>query len=253
MVKLDDLLKFFSDNKDALTAIGIILTFSVSLVSVYFSVRNNKAVHYVNSVTKSRIEWIQKIRATVSDFISKTNVYNNAYYKEDYYKSGEHLAECQKLCTEIKLLLNCCDIRDRVICKLADEILEKHRWYRDSVHNMEVDENGYFVEDEDAEKLKNEIEDMISILVKELHICLKAEWNRVKYESQGKEYEKETQEFDVFELEKKYDDPNYKNNVWKRFCINTKAKIRRIYNSAGFTVIVFLTGIVVLFFNLFLL
>ena len=85
---MENLLQFFSRNKDALLAIGVLLTFFVSIISLYFSVRNNKAVHYVNSITKSRIEWIQKIRDTVSVFISKTNVYNNAYYKGDYDKSG---------------------------------------------------------------------------------------------------------------------------------------------------------------------
>lgn len=63
---MNEILQFFEDNKDALTAIGIILTFGVSIIS-FFSVRNNKAVHYVNSITKSRIEWIQKLRKTVAD------------------------------------------------------------------------------------------------------------------------------------------------------------------------------------------
>lgn len=146
VIAMDKVLQFFSDNKDALTAIGIILTFSVSVVSLYFSVRNNKAVHYVNSVTKSRIDWIQRLRSTVSEFISLTNVYNNAYYRGDYDKSGEHLSKCKELGSEIKLLLNCCDKRDKEICVLVNRILENHRKYCDMVHNMDVDENGYFVE-----------------------------------------------------------------------------------------------------------
>lgn len=206
---MDELLAFFSDNKDALTAIGIILTFSVSVISLYFSIRNNKAVHYVNSVTKSRIEWIDNVRNAVAEFISKTNVYNNAYYRKNYDKSGEHLSECQELCTRIKLLLNGCDRRDREICELVDRILENHRKYCDAVHIMEVDEDGYFLEGEGSKALKVKIEADISRLVRSLHIYLKSEWNRVKYESQGKTYEKETQEFDVLELEQKYDDASF--------------------------------------------
>lgn len=114
---MQNVLQFFNENKDVLLAIAVPLTFLASISSLYFSVRNNKAVHYVNSITKSRIDWIQKVRDTVSAFISKTNVYNNAYYSGDYDKSGEHLSECQKLCIEIKLLLNCCDKRDKEICK----------------------------------------------------------------------------------------------------------------------------------------
>lgn len=49
---MNKILQFFSENKDALTSIGILLTFLISSISLYFSVRNNKAVHYVNAVTK---------------------------------------------------------------------------------------------------------------------------------------------------------------------------------------------------------
>ena len=208
---MQNVLQFFNENKDVLLAIAVSLTFLASISSLYFSVRNNKAVHYVNSITKSRIDWIQKVRDTVSAFISKTNVYNNAYYSGDYDKSGEHLSECQKLCIEIKLLLNCCDKRDKEICKLVDDILENHRRYYDSVHNMEVDKKGYFIEGE--EEIKKQIEKNIDELVKKLHIYLKAEWNRIKYESQVKKYEKETREFDIFELEQKYDNPDYVSDI----------------------------------------
>lgn len=247
---MDKVLQFFSANKDALTAIGIILTFSVSAISLYFSVRNNKAVHYVNSITKSRIEWIQRLRSVVSEFISMTNVYNNVYYNGDYDKSGEHLSKCQELCSEIKLLLNCCDKRDKEICVLADTILENHRKYCDMTHNMEVDEDGYFIEGTDSEKIKDIIEKDIDILVKKLHIYLKSEWNRVKYESQGKTYEKETQEFDIMELEQKYENPEYKNDVWKRFCIDIKAKARRVWHSSGFVVFVLCILIFILIFSI---
>ena len=55
---MNKMLQFFSENKDAITGIGIILTFLISSISLYYSIRNNKAVHYVNSITKSRIDWI---------------------------------------------------------------------------------------------------------------------------------------------------------------------------------------------------
>lgn len=63
---MDKILHFFSENKDAITGIGIILTFLISSISLYYSIRNNKAVHYVNSITKSRIDWIQKVRDNIS-------------------------------------------------------------------------------------------------------------------------------------------------------------------------------------------
>lgn len=68
------ILKFFNENIDALTAIGIILTFLVSIISLYFSVKNNKAVHYVNTITSSRIEWINQLRDLASEYIKVCSV-----------------------------------------------------------------------------------------------------------------------------------------------------------------------------------
>ena len=59
---------FLEINKDAIASIGIILTLFVSAVSLYFSIKNNKAIHYTNSVTKSRIEWIEHLRGRASHF-----------------------------------------------------------------------------------------------------------------------------------------------------------------------------------------
>ena len=61
---MNKMLQFFSENKDAITGIGIILTFLISSISLYYSIRNNKAVHYVNSITKSTtINTSQKINS----------------------------------------------------------------------------------------------------------------------------------------------------------------------------------------------
>ncbi len=59
-------------------------------------------------------------------------------------------------------------------------------------------------------------------------IYLKAEWNRVKYESQGRIYEKETQKYDLQGVRTKYINSEYKSNKWERFGINVKAKSKRI-------------------------
>ena len=73
---MNKMLQFFSENKDALTSIGILLTFLISSISLYFSVRNNKAVHYVNAVTQNRVEWLYKFREYISDLISTTTIDN---------------------------------------------------------------------------------------------------------------------------------------------------------------------------------
>ena len=73
---MNKMLQFFSENKAALTSIGILLTFLISSISLYFSVRNNKAVHYVNAVTKNRVEWLYKFREYISALISTTTIEN---------------------------------------------------------------------------------------------------------------------------------------------------------------------------------
>ena len=60
-------------------------------------------------------------------------------------------------------------------------------------------------------------------------------------------YEKETQEFDLMELNKEYDDPDYENEVWKRFCINIKAKLKRLSKTPCFIIFMFGMFIIMIF------
>lgn len=240
---MGEVLKFFSENKDALTAIGIVLTFCVSAMSLYFSVRNNKAVHYVNTITKNRTEWIYKFRDLIAEYIAATNIYDNAFYttdsNEDMEKSGLQLAHAKELCSKIKLMLNFTDELDGEIISIVDELMEAYSSYYHDAFECDVTKSGYFIETDNMKKQREKIDIMTLELVRRVQIYLKAEWNRVKYESQGKTYEKETQQFDIWELEQKYDNPDYKNQVWKRFCINTKAKVKRLYNSSGYALLIF--------------
>lgn len=308
---MEDLLKFFSDNKDALLAIGVILTFLASIMSLYFSVRNNKAVHYVNAITKSRIEWIQKVRELISDFVAIASVNEGHVFIHGDKEINEFNNKLYRYTTEIKLLLNYSGKLDKRIIKSIETIANLSREFYvylylceeigdsdlsiqekdEIVSNSELGKRflchfikscGYTIEkseqydllesiriknilqemrnnkviSEDADwvvgiglqiiGIREEIERKIEELSKEVHIYLKSEWNRVKYESQGKTYEKETQEFDIVELEEKYENSEYKNNVWKRFCINTNAKARRVFGSSGFTLFALFVGIVIL-------
>lgn len=294
-----------------ITLIGVFATAIMSAISLYFSVRNNRAVHYVNSVTKSRAEWIQELRNLISDFIAIVSTRENKVFIHGDDEIIAYNEKLDKYSTKIKLLLNYTGKLDKKIIEdveyikglscdlysylyLVEELLDENLSVKQKdeiitssevgkkylcdfiiscgheikksekfdllegwrIKNLikEMRERGEIADDSDwvagvslqVIEIKELIEKLVKKLTKEVHIYLKAEWNRVKYESQGKTYEKETQEFDIWELEQKYDNPDYKNNVWKRFCINSKAKIRRIYNSAEFAVIIFLVGIVVL-------
>ncbi len=217
--------------KDSIYAIGIILTFATTLLSAYMTFKNNKAIHYVNSITKNRVEWINKLRDSIADFIAHTNIYNNVYYKKDYVKSGQHLAECQKICTKIKLLLNCCDKRDNEIVLLTERILENFRKYIDEMHDMDTTEKGFFIETNESRKYKQNVEQDIKKLTEKVQVYLKSEWNRVKYESQGKIYKKDVQEFDYIELEHQYQNPEYKTRKSKRIFVETKCKLKTIFTN----------------------
>ena len=91
------MLQFFSENKDALTSIVILLTFLISSISLYFSVRNNKAVHYVNAVTQNRVEWLYKFREYISALISTTTIENVDKGMKDSDTYRKHISKNRKI------------------------------------------------------------------------------------------------------------------------------------------------------------
>lgn len=241
---MNDIFELLKNNKDAITAIGIPLTLLVSLLSMYFTIKNNKAVHYINSITKNRVDWINDLRNTIADFIAHTNIYNNVYYKGDYEKSGKHLSNCQLLCSKIKLLLNCCDDVDQNISDLVENILENYRQYVDKIHNAST-QNGYFKDSDDMKENKRLVDEGIEELTKKVQLYLKNEWNRVKYESQGKIYEKIVQQYDYDELEKKYENHSYKSSNIERTKIILSSKLVKLIRFPYNITIIFLVLIVI--------
>jgi hypothetical protein len=63
---------FVLEPKDWLTLGGISLTFFISLISLYISIRNTRKTLFINSITKSRIEWIGTIRENIAKFCGLT-------------------------------------------------------------------------------------------------------------------------------------------------------------------------------------
>lgn len=57
---------------DAVSITGIAVTFLVSVANLIYSPRTNKRTIFVNTVTSSRLKWIESLRDKVSEFIAVT-------------------------------------------------------------------------------------------------------------------------------------------------------------------------------------
>jgi len=109
------------------TLIGVILSFVVGSAGLWIGIRNSRKTIFINSVTASRIKYIQDLRNSIAEFCNLT--YNMSYHISDIEKtaSAEKLYEYRKefKCKYlIQLHLNPEDTEwDNRIIKLLDEIL----------------------------------------------------------------------------------------------------------------------------------
>lgn len=252
---MTEVLDYLKANQEAYTVVGILLTLFISLISLWFTVKNNKAVQYVDSVTKNRVEWIDKLRFSISELLAlldTQNLTDTIIEVDDLakYPFGDNLHKLNQLGAEIKLMLNFSDEFDRKMMQQIELIILSYKNLFVCIQSniLENKQNGdaIFIPNEKVLEKQQVIGTLSNDLLSDMQIYLKSEWNRVKYESNGKIYEKETQIFDIEELQKKKADSNYKNNTWKRFCINSKAKCKRIWHSHQFAIVVFVLACIVL-------
>ena len=252
---MDKFFEYLSAHQNAFTVLGILLTLFISLISLYLNLKSNKAVRYLDSVTKNRVEWIDKLRFSISEFIALLDTQNltDTIIEVDgliKYPFGDTLHKLNQLGAEIKLMLNFSDEFDRKMMQQIELIIlgYKNLYVCIQSNILENKQNGdaIFIPNEKVLEKQKVIGTLSNDLLSDMQIYLKSEWNRVKYESNGKIYEKETQIFDIEELQKKKADSNYKNDTWKRFCINSKAKCKRILHSHQFSIFVFVLACIVL-------
>ena len=250
-----EILEYLKVNQEAYTVIGILLTLLFSLISLWFTVKNNKAVQYMDSVTKNRVEWIDKLRSSISEFLAlldTQNLTDTIIEIDDLakYPFGDNLHKLNQLGAEIKLMLNFSDDFDRKMMQKIDLIILSYKnlfvCFQSNLLENKKNGDAVFIPNEKVLEKQQALGTQSDDLLSDMQIYLKAEWNRVKYESKGKIYEKETQLFDIEELQEKKSDNNYKNDTWKRFCINSKAKYKRIWHSHQFAIVIFVIGCVVL-------
>jgi hypothetical protein len=149
-------------SNDAIALIGIALTFFVSVANLIYSLRNNKRTTFVNTVTTSRLKWINSVRDEVSEFIAVTTHLSDRSTQPETI--GELLLQRDTLLHRIALHLNPQDAEDQRIKTLA-------------LRTRELSEQG------DATR---ELPAALVELRDATGNYLKKEWNRVKDESVGK-------------------------------------------------------------------
>jgi len=146
---------------DQITLVGIAATLLVSVANLIYSLRNNKRTIFVNTVTTSRLKWIDSLRDKVSEFIAVTACLSD--HSSQPEKTAELMLQRDTLLHQISLHLNPLDSEDQEINMLANRA-------------RELSEGG------DAKELPV----VLSELCNATGNYLKKEWNRVKKESAGK-------------------------------------------------------------------
>jgi hypothetical protein len=149
---------------DPLAILGILATLLVSIATLIHSLQNDRRASFVNTVTSSRLKWIDSLRDEVAEFIATTTRLANrkdpAFFDE---KTEDLLQQRDILVHQIVLHLNPDDPKDQNIRKLTESI-------------SQLTNNGGPAE---------EVATSLSKLRDTTAIYLKKEWTRVKNESVG--------------------------------------------------------------------
>jgi len=121
---------FFMTTLETVTLTGIGLTFIVGLWNLKVASQNVKKTAFINSITASRIKYIQELRAGISRFCALANSYSNRISKLSYEQYFELHKEADTLKFLIRLYLNPEDeYWDNKIINLIDKIVLKTDQY----------------------------------------------------------------------------------------------------------------------------
>src|ERR1035438_4942791 len=151
------------ETKDLIAIAGIGVTFLVSSANLVYSLRSNKRTVFVNTVTTSRLKWIDSLRDKVSEFIAVTVRLLDPDTASEKRDVGALLLQRDTLLHQIVLHVNPNDPTDQKIRTLVD-------------HVRELTDRGVF---------SDELADGLRKLRDATGDYLKKEWNRVKKESTG--------------------------------------------------------------------
>jgi hypothetical protein len=150
--------------KDAIAIAGIGVTFLVSSATLLYSLWSNKQTSFVNTVTASRLKWIDSLRDKVAELIAVTTRLIDSNHASENREVSSLLLQRDTLLHQIVLHLNPHDSEDQRIRCLVDHV-------RDLT---------------DAGDNSKELDAALIQLRDAAADYLKKEWNRVKVESKGK-------------------------------------------------------------------
>lgn len=144
--------------KDGLTILSIAASFVIGAAGLMIGLRNSKKTIFINSVTASRVKWIENVRNSIAEFCGLTL---HLSLTEIEQKERRQLIEkIDRLRFVIKLQLNRSDKFDK---RIIDKI--------DLIPNLT-----------DPKKI-NELEKEINELIEQTQDLLKLEWEGVKEET----------------------------------------------------------------------
>src|SRR5689334_24864827 len=111
--------------KDKITLLGIIATFIVAFINLIYMISNSRKTAFVNTVTASRLKWIDSLRDKVSAFISVTvRILNPEMATRAPQDEHTLLRERDTLMHQIILHLNPNDAEDQAIRRSVELVVE---------------------------------------------------------------------------------------------------------------------------------
>jgi hypothetical protein len=146
--------------KDIVASVGIAATLVVSAANFIYTLRNNRRSSFINTVTTSRLKWIDSLRDKVAEYIAITS-----RLLIEKGNKGDICLHRDMLLHQIVLHLNPLDPEDERIKALAEHLKE----LTDHAATIEESNNG-------LTELRNAT-----------GRYLKKEWTRVKKESGGRD------------------------------------------------------------------
>jgi len=152
--------------KDKIALLGIAATFVVAFINLIYTIRNNRRTAFLNTVTSSRLKWIDSLRDKVSAFISVTvRILNPEKIQREQQEVNALLRERDTLTHQIILHLNPNDAEDQAIRTSVEQVVE-------------LAHGGVYTP---------ELQKLLIELRNATQIYLKKEWTRVKQESRSGE------------------------------------------------------------------